>query len=144
MRQTQYEYVYVVGAACAQTGQAESIIVPYLNTDVINIFLQQFSLALDEKVHAILVWDGAGYHRSGRLKIPENVTVIQLPPYSPEVNRMENLWRYIKSHYWAKGAYDSHDALFDMAINTWRKVCLNKSNIQSICKTTYASCEVIS
>ena len=64
MRQTQYKYVYVVGAACPETGQAEAIIVPYLNTDTINIFLEQFSRSLAADVHAVLIWDGAGFHRS--------------------------------------------------------------------------------
>ncbi len=143
VRQTQYQYVYVVGAACAQTGQAEAIIVPYLNTDVINLFLEQFSCALEEGVHAILVWDGAGYHRSGKLQVPENITVVQLPPYSPELNPMENLWHFLKSHYWANHAYDDYNALFDMAMDTWQLVCLDPINIQSICATPYADHEVI-
>jgi transposase len=143
VRQTQYQYVYVVGAAWALTGQAEAIIVPYLNTDVINLFLEQFSAALEQGVHAILVWDGAGYHRSGKLKIPENITVVPLPPYSPELNPIENLWHFLKSHYWANRVYDDYDVLFQAAMEAWRCVCLNPDNIQSICTTPYAQCDVI-
>lgn len=143
VRQTQYQYVYVVGAACALTGQAEAIIVPHLNTDVINLFLEQFSAALEQGVHAILVWDGAGYHRSGKLKIPGNITVVPLPAYSPELNPIENLWHFLKSHHWSNRIYDDYDAIFHSAVDAWRRVCLNPVNIQSICATTYAECDVI-
>lgn len=143
VRQTQYQYVYVVGAACAQSGQAEAIIVPYLNTAVINLFLEQFSAALPDDVHALLVWDGAGYHRSGTLKIPANITVVPLPAYSPELNPIENLWHFLKSHYWANRVYHDYDALFQMAMDTWRRVCLDPANIQSLCATPYATGDVI-
>ena len=92
MRQTQYSYVYVIGAACPQTGQAEAIIAPYLDTAIINQFLEQFSRALAPDVQAVLVWDGAGYHRAKELVVPDNVTLLSLPAYSPELNPIENLW----------------------------------------------------
>ena len=101
MRQTPYDYLYVIAAACPATGQAEGILAPYLNTDTINAFLREFSAAITPGVQAVLVWDGAGYHTSGRLQVPANVSLIQLPPYSPELNPIENLWHYLRSHYWS-------------------------------------------
>ena len=49
--------------------------------------------------HAVLIWDGVGFHRAGDLQVPSNVTLISLPPYSPELNPLENLWRYLRSHF---------------------------------------------
>jgi transposase len=143
VRQTQYKYVYVVGAACPETGQAEAIIVPYLNTDTINIFLDQFSRSLAADVHAVLIWDGAGFHRSRDLCVPANITLLTLPPYSPELNPIENLWHYLKSHHWSNRVYEDYDALFDAAEDAWRTVCLTPSNIRTICAAPYAECEVI-
>src|SRR5437762_1406445 len=71
VRQTQHSYVYVIGAACPETGQAEAIIAPYLDTQIINQFLEQFSRALPTDVQAVLVWDGAGYHCSTQLVVPD-------------------------------------------------------------------------
>jgi transposase len=45
--------------------------------------LQEFSRALASDVHAVLIWDGAGFHRSGQLRVPANVSLVELPPYSP-------------------------------------------------------------
>ena len=80
MRQTQYGYLYVLAVACPATGQAEGMLAPYLNTDTINAFLRLFSAAIAPGVHAVLIWDGAGYHTSKRLEVPANVSLIQLPP----------------------------------------------------------------
>ena len=74
---------------------------PHLDTDVINLFLEEFSRQLDPDVHAVLIWDGAGYHTSHAVVMPANVSVLRLPPYSPELNPIENLWHYLRSHYWS-------------------------------------------
>jgi len=66
-----------------------------------NVYLQQFSKELSEDVHAVLIWDKAGFHKSKQVKIPRNITIIHLPPYSPELNPIENLWHYLRGHYWS-------------------------------------------
>lgn len=143
MRQTQYASVWVMGAVCPQTGQAEAILAPYLDTSIINQFLEQFSRALPPDVHAVLVWDGAGYHRSNQLVVPDNVTLLSLPPYSPELNPIENLWHYLKSHHWSNRVYADYDALFDAAEQAWKAVCLQPDHIHSICAAPYSDCAVI-
>jgi hypothetical protein len=66
---------------------------PELNTEVLNLFLEQFARELPAGVHAVLIWDGAGFHTGAGLVVPSNVSLIQLPPYSPELNPVENLWQ---------------------------------------------------
>lgn len=99
MRQTQYGFVYVLAATCAETGQAEAILSPGLSTGAMNAFLREFSRSLAPDVQAVLLWDGAGFHRSGKLQFPENVSLIELPTYSPQYNPIENLWHYLRSHF---------------------------------------------
>ena len=138
VRQTQYQYVYVIGAACPATGQAEAIVAPYLDTAMLNRFLEQFSQALPPEVQAVLVWDRAGYHRAHQLQVPDNIALMELPPYAPELNPIENLWHYLKSHHWSNRAYDDYDALLEAASEAWCKVCLAPQNIRSLCATPYA------
>jgi hypothetical protein len=111
VRQTQYEYLWVLTAVCPRTGAAEGLISPCLNSGVINGFLQQFSAAPDPAVHAVLVWDGAGFHTAGALKIPENVTILKMPPRSPELMPVENLWHYEREHHWVNRKYADYAAL---------------------------------
>ena len=83
VRQTKYEWLYVVGSVCPITGRSSGLLSPYINGEIINIYLQQFSREIAENVHAVLIWDQAGFHKSGILSVPENITIIPLPPYSP-------------------------------------------------------------
>ena len=137
MRQTEYEYLWVIGAASPQTGQAEAILSPVLNTAIINQFLEQFSQSLAPNVHAAMIWDGAGFHRARNLIVPANVTLLRLPPYSPELNGIENLWHYLRSHCWSNRTYANYDKLFEVAESSWCQYCLGKDLIKSVCAQSY-------
>ena len=89
---------------------------PNLKTDVINVFPAEFSAQLAPDVHAALIRDGAGFHTAETLETPANATLITLPPYSPEPNPIENLWHYLRSHYWSNRSYHDRDALTETAV----------------------------
>jgi hypothetical protein len=106
VRQAQYDSLWVIAAACPAGGAAAGIIMPHLDTDVINLFLGGFSRQLAPDVRAVLIWDGAGYHTGKSLAVPANVSLIRLPPYSPELNPIEDLWHYLRAHYWSSREYE--------------------------------------
>jgi len=137
VRQTDYEYLWVLGMVCPDTGQAEGLLSPRMNTDVINAFLKEFSATLPVDEHAIMLWDGAGFHTSKQLCVPENVTPIQLPAYSPELNPIENLWHYLKSHYWSNHTHDDYEALEAAAIEAWRRAVLDPDLMKTVCAAPY-------
>jgi transposase len=137
VRQTEYEYLWVLGVVCPETGHAEGLLSPQLNTKVVNSFLELFSATIPEGEHAVMVWDGAGFHRAKALRVPENVTVVELPPYSPELNPIENLWHYLKSHYWSNRSYADYEALENAAIDAWRTAVLDPKIVQSVCAAPY-------
>jgi transposase len=89
-------------------------------------------------VQAVLVWDGADYHRANALRCPSNITLLSLPPYSPELNPVENLWHDLRSHHWSNRKYDTVDDLFDAAETAWRAACLDPAVIQTVCHAPYA------
>jgi transposase len=138
LRQTKYEWLYVLGAVCPGTGQSVGLLSPELNTQMVNTFFEQFSREVDPDVQVVMVWDQAGFHTSKELKIPKNMTIIPLPAYSPELNPVENLWHYLRSHYWANRTYADYDALRLAAIEAWQKAALDPSVIQSVCRASYA------
>tara|TARA_Y100000031_G_scaffold128194_1_gene146388 strand:- start:36 stop:545 length:510 start_codon:yes stop_codon:yes gene_type:complete len=137
VQQTRYDYLYVLGAVCPQTGQTAGLLAPHLNSDIVNVFFEQFTREIDPHVHVVMLWDRAGYHTAAAVKLPANVTVIELPPKSPELNPVENLWHYLRSHHWANRAYRDYDDLCDAACDAWQKVCLDPHVIQSVCAAQY-------
>ena len=137
VRQTQYEYLWALGAACPETGQSCGLLLPRVNTEGINLFLQELSDRLDPGVIALVVWDGAPFHRSRGIVMPLNIRLIQLPPYSPELNPIENLWHYLKSHFWSNRFYENYDALLDAATVGWNCVSSRVDIIKSVCSAAY-------
>jgi len=116
LRQTGRESLYVLTAAYPSSGSAFGLIMPELNTAVINQYLEQFSRQLAPGVRAVLLWDNAGYHVSRGLVVPSNVSLIGLLPYSPELNPVENLWHYLRSHYWSNRVFPDYESLREAAM----------------------------
>jgi DDE superfamily endonuclease len=127
----------VIAAACPATGAAAGILMPHLDTDVINVFLGELSRQLAPDAHAVLIWDGAGFHTSRSLEVPGNVTLVQLPPYSPELNPIENLWHYLRSHYWSNRSYDDWEALKEAAAAGLVAVGTDAERIKTVCAAPY-------
>jgi len=138
LRQTKYEWLYVLGAVCPATGQSVGLLSPYLDTQIVNALFEQFSREVDPGVHVVMVWDQGGFHTSKKLKVPQNMTIIPLPAYSPELNPVENLWHYLRSHYWSNRIYANYDALRLAAIEAWQEAALDPAIIQSVCRASYA------
>lgn len=132
----QYDYLYVFSAVCPETGDACGLITQEVNTSVMNQFIWEFSRELPGDVHGVMVLDRAGWHTSGMLEVPENVTLVHLPPKSPELNPVENLWHYLRSHYWSNRLYKTWDELKAAAVDAWRRVCLVPELIMSVCADT--------
>lgn len=139
VRQNGREWLYVLMAVCAATGAASALIMPGLNTEVVNLFLGQFSRELPAGVHAVLIWDGAGFHTGKGLVVPGNVSLIRLPPYSPELNPVENLWHYLRSHHWSNREYAGYKGLQEEAIRSVRAVCQDAERLKTLCNADYVN-----
>ena len=74
-----------------ERGVGAGLVMPYADTQAMTAHLAEISLAIAPGAHAILVLDGAGWHASATLKVPDNITLLPLPPYSPELNPVENV-----------------------------------------------------
>ena len=139
VRQNGREWLYVLMAVCAATGAASALIMPELNTAVVNLFLEQFSRDLPAGVHAVLIWDGAGFHSGKALVVPDNVSLIRLPPYSPELNPVENLWHYLRSHHWSNREYEGYKGLEEEAVRSLNAVCQDAEKLKTICNADYVN-----
>jgi transposase len=139
VRQTGFSSLYVLAAVCAATGAMSAAIMPRLDTEVVNLFLEQFARELPAGVHAVLIWDGAGFHTGEGLVVPSHVSLIQLPPYSPELNPVENLWHYLRAHHWSNRPYRDYDALQDEAVRSLDAIRKDAETIKTVCNAPYIS-----
>ena len=107
-----HEYTYAYGAVDAISGQFDSLILPYVNTACTQRFLDEVA-ARHPRHRIIMVMDGAGWHRSGALKVPATMRLLSLPPYAPELNPVEHLWEELREKYFHNKAFESIEALED-------------------------------
>jgi len=139
VKQTRYEWVYLYAAVEPATGASVALLLPQVNVESFNVFLHTMSAELKPGEHAVLIMDQAGWHVSKRVKMPDTITVLLLPPYSPELNPTENLWHYLKSHYLSNRRYEDYEHLLDAGTDAWR--ALTPEVIQSVCRCDYLTRE---
>lgn len=137
-KQTAYANLHVLTAVCPATGRAEGLVAPRLNGGVVQTFLDGLSATIPAGTQVVLVWDGAGYHSACEaVRPPANITLVTLPPYSPELNPVERLWLYLRQHHWSNRVYPDIDALEEAAVAGWRAVCLDPSRVKTVCRCEY-------
>jgi DDE superfamily endonuclease len=92
------------------TGELDSLILPHVNTECMQLFLNEVSERHpDERI--VMVIDGAGWHRSDALKPPENLYLLKLPPYAPELNPIEHVWYELREKFFHNRVFKSLDSL---------------------------------
>src|SRR5437667_8222566 len=89
--------------------------------------------------HAALVLDGAGYHIAAALTIPENVTLVRLPAYAPELNPIENVWEYLRGNKLAITVFDGYDDIVDKTCDAWTFFASDPDRIASITTRSWAT-----
>ena len=88
-KQVLREYLYAFTTVCPQTGETCSIISPFCNTQAMNALLLETSISFPN-YSITMIMDSAGWHTSKKLKLPQNISILPLPPYSPELNPTEH------------------------------------------------------
>lgn len=94
--QHKFANTYLFGAFSPITGESLLLELPWCNTDMFAYFLRELSKQRPQELK-ILILDNGAFHKAKRLEVPENIALIFLPPYSPELNPAELVWKYIKS-----------------------------------------------
>jgi len=123
------EYRYAYGAVEPLTGESLFLIMPNSDTVCMNVFLRKLSDDYpDDRI--ILVCDGASWHRAKTLKIPENIRLFFLPPATPEMNPIEQIWKEIRKRGFRNEIFRSLDKVIDRLCDS---ICsLSHDTIKSI------------
>lgn len=78
---------------------------PHANAEGFSLHLAEISKAVEPGAHAVVLTDGAGYHGAAAVEVPDNLTLIALPSYSPELNSAENIWEYLRKNKLANSVW---------------------------------------
>ncbi len=127
------EFLYAFSSVCPETGENFSLIFPRADTDTMNIYLNMLSEEY-KKYRIILLMDKAGWHTCKMLNGNENIAIMYLPAYSPELNPVEHIWKYIRT---TKGfnniVYKTLDNVEEKLCAILKEIYNDKETMRSLC-----------
>jgi transposase len=143
VRDNRHDTAYLFGAICPARGVGAAVITPAANTECMNLHLKEISTQVTPGARAVLVCDGAGWHqRGGALEQPDNIIMITLPAYSPELNPMENVWAYLRANKLCALVWDSYEAILEACKEAWNFLINDPERIRSIGTREWATVNV--
>ncbi len=138
LKDLRYEWAYLFSAVCAERGVGAAPVLPYANANAMMLHLAEVSRQVAPGAHAVLVCDGAGWHKSGgRLRVPENISLLQLPPYSPELNPVENIWECLHANKLSNSVFDTFDTIVGRCCTAWDWIMDAPDRIRSLATTPW-------
>lgn len=143
LRDNRHDSVHLFGAICPARGVGAAIIMPAANTAAMNEHLKEISTQVAQGAHAVLICDGAGWHQQGgRLRVPDNITLLPLPPYAPELNPMENVWEYLRANKLSRLVWESYAAIVAACKDGWHFLINDPARISAIGTRAWACVNV--
>ena len=132
VRDNRHDTAYIFGAICPARGVGAAILMPAATTEAMNLHLAEISTQVAQGALAVLVCDGAGWHISHELVVPDNIVLLPLPPYSPELNPMENVWQFLRANRLCAKVWKNYDAILAACKDAWNWLARQPEKIRSI------------
>jgi hypothetical protein len=134
------QFTYAYSSVCPETGENFSLILPYANTEGMNIYLKEFVKEF-QNYRVIMVMDNASWHISKELETSDNLAFMFLPPYSPELNPAEHLWEYIREKKgFNNNVFNSLDAVELKLSTSLFEMSKETKQIKSLCNFSWLKC----
>jgi DDE superfamily endonuclease len=115
---------------------------PTVNIDVMNMHLAEIGQCVGVGAIALLVLDGAGWHRSAKLVVPDTIVLMPLPPYAPELNSTENIWEYLRGNALSHCVWETYEAILDACCDAWNGLIAKSDVITSIGTREWAQVKI--
>src|SRR3954452_25047388 len=132
LHEHRFASAHLFGAVCQAHDTGVALVLPEVSTVAMNLFLAELAAAVPARTHAVLVLDRAGWHVSKNLSVPANLTLVHLPPYSPELNPVERVWLYLRERWLSHRVLAGYDAVLDAACAAWNALRAEPGRLRSL------------
>ena len=122
----------IFGAICPSRGVGAGLVLPRCNTQAMQWHLDEIATQVAPGAHAVVMLDQAGWHMSTKLVVPDNITLLPLPPRSPELNPAENVWQFLRENWLSNRVFASYDDIVEHCCDAWNKLIDQPWKIMSI------------
>ncbi|HAS6410520.1 TPA: IS630 family transposase [Vibrio vulnificus] len=133
VKQQQFEYAYLFGSVCPARGIGEAMVVPWVNKNIMVEHLKQLSAVTKKGRHAVVIMDGAGWHTNDIAEPFDNVSIIKLPPYSPELNPIEQVWSWLRQHYLANQSFADYEDIVSKVCRALNSFLECSARVRQMC-----------
>ena len=138
LRDRRYAWTWLFGAVCPERGVGAAVVLPHVNIEAMNARLAEIGRRVAEGSHAVLVLDRAGWHTSPRPRVPENISLLWLPPYAPEANPVEQVWAYLRANFLSHRVWDSYEAIVEACCDAWNRLMNTPERLASMTRRAWA------
>ena len=138
VRQKQFLSTYIFGAVCPDKDKGCALILPECSTGMMQIHLDEISKNIEEGHYGIILMDRASWHTTEALVIPKNLFLMPLPPYSPELNPMEQVWQQLRRKKLSNTCFQNYDHILNICCEAWNTFCDGEGNIKRLCTRDWA------
>lgn len=129
---------YLFGAVCPERGTGAALVLPACNTEAMQLHLDEIATKVAPNAHAILLLDQAGWHGAKALQVPQNISLLPLPPRSPELNPQENIWQFMRQNWLSNRIFKSFDDILDHCCYAWNTLIAQPWKILAIARRDWA------
>ena len=137
-RDRRYASAWLFGAVCPERRVGAAVVMPDANTAAMQAHLDAIGREVSPGAHAVLVLDGAGWHTTPKLRLPDNLSLLPLPRYAPELNPVENLWEFLRQNRLSHRVWEGYEAIVDACCDAWNWLMQKPDQIASITARSWA------
>ncbi len=118
---------------CSARDTGVALVMTRLDSEAMSLFLAELSQAVAPGAHAVVLMDKAGWHIADDLVVPDNLSLVFLPPYSPELNPIERLWLYLRDNHLTHRVFAGTAEIIDVCCDAWNALLAETGRIRSLC-----------
>jgi hypothetical protein len=132
VKDQRYRSAYILGAVCPARDTGAAIVLTHVSVAAMNLLLEEVAAQLPTGTHAVMLIDYSEWHIANDLRVSPNITLVHLPPYSPELNAIEKVWQYLRDRYLSARLFSGTRAIVDACCEAWNKLIAETGRIQSL------------
>ena len=137
LKQGQHISTYMFGAVCPSQKQTAALVLPECNMQMMELFLEEIAKQVPAGRHAVVLLDRASWHTSQKLQYSPRITLLSIPPYSPELNPVEQIWQWLKQTWLSNRVFKDLEEIIEACRHAWLDF-LEKQDLEKMCSREWA------